>query len=202
MQAASREPPPLPAELATDSAALEQLRLLLTGGAANLHPPKNTDSEPGTQTRSGRISRRPHHPPASMPAQPSEASEVSEDPRSATVTPAPATAPAPAPVPAPTTNENGQLPKPKRGPGRPVVLTEEERLRRRRARNKEAGESSCLTEANGQRSRAEGRERRNLSRLLRQKSSLRSARRNAKHFATAALNLRLALTSSRLRSLD
>lgn len=122
MDAASSAAPPLPAELTTDSAALEQLRLLLTGGGVDLHSLKNTEQGEGFETRSGRISRRPHHAP--FPARPSE------EPKATTSDSTEANSSA------------GPLPpvKKSRGPGRPRILTEEERTMRRRARNKEAGE--------------------------------------------------------------
>lgn len=118
MQATSSAAPPLPAELTTDSAALEQLRLLLTGGGVDLALRSGEQGE-GFETRSGRISRKPHHP--TFPARPSEE-----------------------PKPSSSSSANGDCdtpqPKKTRGPGRPAIFTKEESAMRRRERNKEAGE--------------------------------------------------------------
>lgn len=113
MEATSSAAPPLPAELSTDSAALEQLRALLIGGGVDLA--LRTEQGEGFETRSGRISRRPHHP----------ITRPSEEPKP------------------PSSNGEPQLKKP-RGPGRPPKFTAEERAVRRRERNKEAGESYDL----------------------------------------------------------
>lgn len=110
MEATSSAAPPLPAELTTDSAALEQLRQLLIGGGVDLALRTEQQGE-GFETRSGRISRRPHHP----------ITRPSEEPKP------------------PSSNGEPPLKKP-RGPGRPPKFTAEERAIRRRERNKEAGE--------------------------------------------------------------
>lgn len=116
MPAAQTRAPPLPAELATDSSAMEQLRGLLFGGPVDLHSLMSHEQGGGLTTRSGRISRRPHHAPGYF-LRPSASAGAA----------------------ARTQTESSEPPRPLNARGRPRILSDEERLKRRRQRNKVAG---------------------------------------------------------------